>query len=163
MPGRWRRQHKARCRWVRHSRQIRQWRTPRSLLVRGEGCAAVVLKVVEVRSKATTLALPLPTNRVLLSGLKASPSGADSGFTPLARAAQHCAPGKPPNKSLAPKPGMWKLSVRQPKRVQLPKPVTIGGMNCVGAVGLSVAQELALIPPPATPFAPEKKFTAMSC
>src|SRR5579864_4556833 len=122
----------------------------------GGSVVAIGLKVVVVRSKAVTLALPLPTNRTLLSGLKTSPSGAESGFTPLARAAQHCAPGKPPNKPLAPKPGMWKPSVRQPKRVQLPNPVTIGGMNKVGAAGLSVAQELALMPPTATPFAPEK-------
>src|SRR5947209_5871550 len=121
------------------------------------------LNVVVVRSNATTLALPFATNSVLLSGLRASPSGAESGFTPFARAAQHCAPGKPPNRSLAPKPGMWKLSVRQPKRVQLPNPVTRGGMNKAGAAGLSVAQELAVTPPPATPFAPEKKLTATSC
>src|SRR5579872_2335940 len=78
------------------------------------------VKVVERRSKATTLELPLPTKRVLLSGLKTSPSGAESGFTPLARAAQHCAPGKPPNKLFEPNPGMWKFNVRHPKRVQLP-------------------------------------------
>src|SRR5208282_4262273 len=127
----------------------------------GGSVVLVVLKVVEVRSKATTLALPLPTNRVLLSGLKTSPSGADSGSTPLARAAQHCAPGKPPNRLLAPKPGMWKFSVRQPKRVQLPYPETSDGMKIV-PVG-STAQELALTPPPATPLAPEKKLTATSC
>jgi len=122
---------------------------------------ALVLKVVVVRSKATTLALPFPTKRVLLSGLKASPSGAESGLTPLARAAQHCAPGKPPNRPLAPKVGMWKFRVRQPKRVQLPDSVTIGGIKIV-AEG-STAQGLALTPPPATPFAPEKKFTAIFC
>src|ERR1700676_737097 len=103
----------------------------------GGRLVALVLKVVVVRSKATTLALPFPTNRVLLSGLKASPSGAESGLTPLARAAQHCAPGKPPNRPLAPKAGMWKFRVRQPKRVQLPDSVTIGGKNNVGPRGLS--------------------------
>src|SRR5579864_8667507 len=127
------------------------------------GRLAPGVKVVVVRSKATTLAEPFPTNRVLLSGLNTSPSGAESGLTPLARAAQHWAPGKPPKRPLAPKPGIWKVSVRQPKRVQLPVPVTIDGMNNVGAAGLSVAQELAVTPPPATPFAPEKKFTATSC
>src|SRR5579864_101408 len=127
------------------------------------GRALPGVKVVVVRSNATTLAEPFPTNRVLLSGLNASPSGAERGLTPLARAAQHCAPGKPPNRSLAPNPGIWKFRVRQPKRVQLPVPVTSGGMNKVGAAGLSVAQELAVTPPPATPFAPEKKFTATSC
>src|ERR1700758_4429457 len=86
----------------------------------GGRLVAVVLYVVVVRSKAATLALPLPTKRVLLSGLNASLSGAERGFTPLARAAQHCAPGKPPKRSLAPKPGMWKFKVRHPKRVQLP-------------------------------------------
>src|SRR5208282_239088 len=125
----------------------------------GGSVVLVVLKVVDVRSKATTLALPLPTNSVLLSGLNTSPSGADSGFTPLARAAQHCAPGKPPNRLLAPNPGIWKLSVRHPKRVQFPLDETNGGMTSPAS---SVAQELALTPPPATPLAPAKKLTARS-
>src|ERR1700686_739235 len=112
----------------------------------GGRLVALVLKVVVVRSKATTLALPFPTKRVLLSGLKASPSGAESGFTPLERAAQHCAPGKPPKRSLAPKVGMWKVSVRQPKRVQFPDSVTMGGIKIVPVE--STAQELALTPPP---------------
>src|SRR5579864_3725194 len=123
----------------------------------GGSVVAIGLKVVVLRSKATTLALPFPTNKVLLSGLKTSPSGAESGFTPLARAAQHCAPGKPPNRPLAPNPGMWKASVRHPKRVQLPNPVTRGGITSPAE---SVTQELAVTPPPATPLAPEKKFTA---
>src|SRR5579863_2154259 len=127
----------------------------------GGRLVAVVLKVVVVRSKAATLALPFPTNRVLLSGLKTSPSGAESGFTPLARAAQHCAPGKPPNKPFAPKPAKWKFNVRQPRRVQLPNPVTMGGIKTV-LVG-STAQALPLAPPTATPLAPEKAFTAISC
>src|SRR5579864_641476 len=140
------------------------------------GRLAPGVKVVVVRSKATTLAEPLPTNRVLLSGLNTSPSGAESGLTPLARAAQHWAPGKPPKRLLSPKPGIWKggviicvpaplWPVLQPKRVQLPNAETMGGINCVAALklGLSVAQELAVTPPPATPFAPEKKFTATSC
>jgi len=62
--------------------------------------------VFVVKSKTTTLLLPFPTKRVFPSGVIASPSGADSGLIPFARAPQHCAPGNPPNKWFAPNVGM---------------------------------------------------------
>ncbi len=66
----------------------------------------------QVTSKATMLLLPLLMNSILPSGLNTSPSGPESGFTPLARAAQHCAPGNQPNSPLAPKPmGLKALQV----------------------------------------------------
>ena len=58
-----------------------------------------------VRSNATTEALPLPTNNVFPSGVTSSPSGPEIGLTPLAREAQHCAPGNPPKAPCAPNPG----------------------------------------------------------
>src|SRR5579863_922404 len=63
------------------------------------------VKLPVVRSKATTVELPLPTNRVLPSGVTKLPSGPEMGFTPLAREAQHCAPTNPPKNPLAPNPG----------------------------------------------------------
>src|SRR5205807_8342730 len=57
------------------------------------------------KSKATLEELPLPTKRVFPSGVTTSPPGPERGFTPFARAAQHCAPGKPPNIPLSPNPG----------------------------------------------------------
>src|SRR5579871_5022118 len=105
-----------------------------------------------VRSNTATALLPLPTNRVLPSAVTTSPSGADKGFTPLEREAQHWAPGNPPNSPLAPNPGMEKLPVRQPKRVKFPSAETIGGM--VGTHGL------ALLPAWATELAPPMVFTA---
>src|SRR5215472_16368426 len=61
------------------------------------GIVAITVAGFVVRSKTTTELLPLPINRVLPSAVMASPSGADRGLTPLAREAQHCAPGNPPN------------------------------------------------------------------
>ena len=58
-----------------------------------------------VRSNTTREALPLPTNKVFPSGVTRSPLGPESGFTPLAREAQHCAPGNPPKLPFGPKPG----------------------------------------------------------
>src|SRR5215471_8756496 len=95
-----------------------------------------------VRSKTTTLLLPLATNRVLPSAVIASPSGADRGFTPLARAAQHWAPGNPPKSWLAPKPGSEKVPVLQPNRVKLPLASSMGGimLTSCGAGGGGMKQ-----------------------
>src|SRR5215471_17116741 len=97
-----------------------------------------------VRSKTTTLLLPLPMNRVLPSAVMASPSGADSGFTPLARAAQHCAPGNPPKRPLAPKPGIEKVPVLQANRVKFPSAETIGGIVGTHALALFPAWATSL-------------------
>src|SRR6516162_8556616 len=98
---------------------------------------------VAVRSNATTEALPLPTNSVFPSGVACNLSGPESGLTPLAREAQHCAPGNPPKKPLGPKPGKSlpklakKGAFRQPNRVSplpglvestLPMPVMMEGI-----------------------------------
>src|SRR5258708_39729050 len=99
--------------------------------------AGGALGVLVVRSKTATLLLPLPINKVFPSAVIASPSGADRGFTPLARAAQHCAPGKPPKSPLGPNPpGRWNLtppgvvdkSGLHPYLVRLPRLETVGGM-----------------------------------
>src|SRR6202040_3239821 len=82
----------------------------------------------------------------------ASPSGPDRGFTPLARAAQHWAPGNPPNRPLAPNPGIEKAPVRQPNLVKLPLASRSGGMMARHA--------LALFPAPATELAPPMVLTA---
>ena len=111
----------------------------------------------QVRSNATTLLLPFATKRTVLSGLSTSPSGADRGFTPFAREAQHCAPGNPPSRPLGPNPGIPEVAhemaglapggtVLHPNLVKLPKALTMGGM--LGS------QALALSRAPATPFAP---------
>src|SRR5579862_2526174 len=89
----------------------------------------VALRSIVVRSKTNTDALPFATNSVLPSSLTSSPSGPDIGLTPFPLEAQHCAPGNPPNFPFAPKPlTRWKGGVRHPKRVKLPKTVTMGGM-----------------------------------
>ena len=54
------------------------------------------VRSIVVISKTTTELLPFPIKRVLPSAVITSPSGADRGFTPFARAAQHWAPGNPP-------------------------------------------------------------------
>src|SRR5260370_29039564 len=109
-----------------------------------------------VKSKTTTLLLPLATNRVFPSAVIASPSGAERGFTPLARAAQHCAPGNPPKSPFGPKPpGRWKRtppavadkSGLHPYRVRLPKPETIGGMVGSRAPGKSPPPDTLVAPP----------------
>src|SRR5260370_21318396 len=124
----------------------------------------------QVRSKATTLLLPFPTNRTVLSGLRTSPSGADSGFTPFAREAQHCAPGNPPNRPFGPNPGIPEVAhemaglapagtVLHPNLVNLPNAPTIGVMRGAPVTG-SPAQTLAWSPAPATPVAPVMMPTA---
>src|SRR5882724_6950178 len=115
------------------------------------GKAAITFGGFVVRSNATTEELPLPTNRVLPSGVSCSPSGPESGFTPLARAAQHCAPGNPPKPPWAPNPGKKveneskKPAFLQPNRVSTfvvpgaaalrtaPAPVMIEGMTESGS------------------------------
>src|SRR5260370_21372006 len=100
-----------------------------------------------VMSNTTTLLLPLAINRVLPSAVIASPSGADNGFTPLARAAQHWAPGKPPKLPSAPKPGIENVPVLHPNLVKLVPPVAAssGGMLLIEPLG-NVAHGLALNP-----------------
>src|SRR5215831_613996 len=112
------------------------------------GMLAMTLGGFVVRSKTTTALLPLAINRVLPSAVMASPSGADKGFTPLARAAQHWAPGNPPNNPLAPKPGIENAMVRQPNRVKLPRAESVGGMMSLPS--LSFTHALALFPAWAT-------------
>ncbi len=74
------------------------------------GVTGLVLRFIEVRSKTITFELPLPTKRTLPSGVVVLPSGPDIGFTPLAREAQHWAPGNPPRLPLGPKPVFrWNL------------------------------------------------------
>src|SRR5215831_6188543 len=109
---------------------------------------AMTLGGFVVRSKTTTALLPLATNRVFPSAVIASPSGADNGFTPLARAAQHWAPGNPPKRPLAPKPGIENVLVRQPNLVKLPSAETMGGMMSLPIESLMHA--LALFPAWAT-------------
>ena len=66
-------------------------------------------KFMVLRSKTTTEALPFAVNKIFPSGVTSSPSGPDIGFTPLALEAQHCAPGNPPKRPLAPNPETrWK-------------------------------------------------------
>src|SRR5215470_12551410 len=108
---------------------------------------AMTLGGFVVRSKTTTALLPLATNRVFPSAVMASPSGADNGFTPLARAAQHWAPGNPPNNPLAPKPGIENVPVRQPNRVKLPRAESVGGMMGMQALALFPAWATLLAPP----------------
>src|ERR1039458_2101010 len=60
------------------------------------GVGGFVVRLIVVKSKTTTEELPFATNKVLPSALTSRPSGPDIGFTPLAREAQHCAPGNPP-------------------------------------------------------------------
>src|SRR5215472_3190511 len=112
---------------------------------------AMTLGGFVVRSKTTTALLPLATNRVLPSAVMASPSGADRGFTPLARAAQHWAPGKPPKSPFAPKPGIEKLPVLHPNLVKFPVASSIGGIGLTwGAGGGGMKHWLALFPAWAT-------------
>src|SRR6266849_5331375 len=120
--------------------------------------------VLLVRSKTSTLLLPFATKSVMPSAVIASPSGADRGFTPFARAAQHWAPGNPPKRWLAPNPGMPKvtppgIAVLHPNRVKLPRAVSKGGMMSLPEA--SWMQGLAKFPPPATPLAPSIMLTAM--
>src|SRR5262249_55133135 len=119
-----------------------------------------------VRSKTTTVLLAFPTNIVLPSAVTMIPHGHDSGFTPLALAAQHCAPVKPPNRPLGPNPGIEKPMVRQPNLVnagtgpgKVPASDTSGGIMALPM--LSVMHGLALFPPCATSFAPPMVFTAI--
>jgi len=69
------------------------------------GNSAITVGTFVVRSNTTTEELPLPTNNVFPSGVTRSPLGAESGFTPFARDAQHCAPGNPPKEPFGPNPG----------------------------------------------------------
>src|SRR5262245_26083707 len=107
---------------------------------------AITVGTVVVRSKTTIVLLALPTNMVLPSAVTTTPQGQESGFTPLAREAQHCAPVKPPKRPLGPKPGNENDPVRQAKRVKFPASETSGG--------ITGRQALALLPACATSFAP---------
>src|SRR5579864_816595 len=125
---------------------------------------AMTVGIAVVRSKTTTELLALAVNRVLPSAVTISPSGPDRGFTPLARAAQHCAPGNPPNNPFGPNPpGSVKGALRQPNLVNegttgpplklvVPEALTMGGMTG--------RQGLALSPAWATELAPLIVFTA---
>src|SRR5215470_7311502 len=104
--------------------------------------SAITLGGFVVRSNTTTVLLPFPINRVLPSAVMASPSGADRGFTPFARAAQHWAPGNPPKRPFGPKPGIENEPVLQPNLVKFPNAERSGGI-----VGM---QALALFPAWAT-------------
>src|SRR5215469_2129400 len=64
------------------------------------GIFAMTVGGLVVRSKTTTVLLAFPTNIVFPSAVTTIPQGHDSGFTPLARAAQHCAPVNPPKRPL---------------------------------------------------------------
>src|SRR5215831_2178353 len=108
---------------------------------------AMTLGGFVVRSKTTTALLPLATNRVFPSAVIAPPLGADKGFTPLARAAQHWAPGNPPKRPLAPKPGIENVPVLQPKRVKFPRAETVGGITGMQALAKSPAWATLLAPP----------------
>src|SRR5271154_6239486 len=107
------------------------------------GVGGVVFSFIEVRSKTITLELPLPTKRTLPSGVVVLPSGPDIGFTPLARAAQHWAPGNPPRLPLGPKPVFrWNrepfaqvISVLQAYRTKLPNTSAVGGIISTLGVG----------------------------
>src|ERR1700756_4042460 len=93
------------------------------------GVGGFLVRSMVLRSKTTTDALPLAVNRIFPSGVTSSPSGPDIGLMPLAREAQHCAPGKPPKLPFAPKPvSRWKGGFRHPYRVKLPKEEMRGGM-----------------------------------
>src|SRR5215813_2143131 len=125
------------------------------------GIMAITVGVgLTVISKTTTELLPLAINRVLPSAVMASPSGADRGFTPLARAAQHCAPGNPPKRPFAPKPGIEKVPVLHPNLVKAPLASSNGGMLPTVPF-VNVAHGLALLPAWATLLAPPMVLTAM--
>src|SRR5215471_1827832 len=122
------------------------------------GMLAITLGGLVVRSKTTTVLLALPTNMVFPSAVTTIPQGQDKGFTPLARAAQHCAPVNPPKSPLAPKPGIEKSRVRQPKRVWLPSAERNGGI--VPGPDGPLIHALALFPAWDTALAPPIVFTA---
>src|ERR1700757_2379620 len=116
-----------------------------------------------VRSNATSEALPLPTNSVFPSGVTTSPLGPERGLTPLARDAQHCAPGKPPKFPLSPKPGNLlpkvekKSTFLQPNRV---RPLLAGSAKPVMMEGMPGRHGLPLFPALATWLSPPIVFTA---
>src|SRR6202521_2292545 len=138
--------------------------------------SAITVGGVLVRSNATTEALPLPMNNVFPSGVTRSPFGPDSGLTPLARDAQHCAPGNPPKEPFGPKPGnaLPKFAKNgaflQPNRVSpfpgrvkltLPRPVTMDGIPWASAGSSCCPQHgLKLLPALATWLSPPMVFTA---
>src|SRR5271166_1528564 len=107
------------------------------------GVNGLVPRFIELMSKTMTLELPLPTKRTLPSAVVVLPSGPDIGFTPLAREAQHWAPGNPPRLPLGPKPVFrWNLgpfaqviSVLQAYLTKLPNTSTVGGMISTVGVG----------------------------
>src|SRR5580693_6737691 len=107
------------------------------------GVGGLVFSFIVVRSKTITFELPLPTKRTLPSAVVALPSGPDIGFTPLAREAQHWAPGKPPRLPLGPNPVFkWNLeplaqviSVLQAYLTKLPNTSAVGGIISTIGVG----------------------------
>src|SRR5215471_17774139 len=109
---------------------------------------AMTLGGLVVKSNTTTVLLALPTNMVLPSAVTTIPQGHESGFTPLARAAQHCAPVNPPNRPLGPKPGSENDIVRQPNRVNAGVPPKVPASETRG--GMVGTQALALFPAWAT-------------
>src|ERR1700730_7386127 len=121
--------------------------------------SAITVGGVLVRSNTPTEALPLPMNNVFPSGVTRSPLGPESGLTPLAREAQHCAPGNPPNEPFGPKPGnaLPKFAKNgaflQPNRgcplpglveFTLPRPVTMEGIPCGSFTGSSCGPQHGL-------------------
>src|SRR5579863_543173 len=131
------------------------------------GVGGFWVRSIVLRSNTTTPAFPIAVNRVFPSGVTSSPSGPDIGLTPLAREAQHCAPGNPPKWWLAPKPEIrWKVgpptpdkSVLHPNLVKLPTTSTVGGIMSLPAA--SVAHGLAWFPAPVTALVPWIALTAM--
>src|SRR5215471_5095576 len=101
------------------------------------GMLAITLGGLVVRSKTTTVLLALPTNIVLPSAVTTIPQGQDRGFTPLARAAQHWAPVKPPKTPAA----------LQLKRVGLPKAEFNAGIVITHGLALFPASVTELVPP----------------
>src|SRR5215510_3678684 len=123
------------------------------------GMLAITFGGFVVRSNTTTVLLAFPTNIVLPSAVTMTPHGHDSGFTPLALAAQHCAPVNPPNRPLGPNPGSEKPIVRQPNLVNAGEPPKVPASDTNG--GMIGRHALALFPACATSFAPPMVFTAM--
>src|SRR5208282_630623 len=132
------------------------------------GNAAITFGVAvgpPLTSNTTTDALPLPTNSVFPSGLSTLPSGPEMGFTPLARAAQHCAPGNPPNIPLSPNPG--NLFAKAAKKVWFLQPIRVrpplaGSGMPVMMEGIPGRHGLALFPPLVISLRPPIVLTASS-